>query len=408
MTKNELGAMKSRTRAIAGFVASVMLTASAGVLLMAPAALAEGETASWFERIDFSGDFRGRDEVYIIDGMKDRNRLRYRLRFGATTEVNEHVDLGFRLATGPGANSGNQTLGSGVDFDPDGVFIDKAYIRLKPHGAEKPMFGDSFDVTFGKMSNPFKTKGTGESLLIWDGDQNPEGVALSWGVSPCECWTTNLDVAYFVIDENDIDPSRDPSIVAVQLDENVKINDTINFKSHISYFGFRKLDDDFMKRVTEGGPGFNGNTAGLTSNQHVDILEFHGATTFTAVEDWPLTVWGNFVVNLSADGIGEGKQNKGFGVGVELGDKKKFVRVGAAYFQMEADAVPSNLHDSDVLDGGSNGKAWLVHVTRQLWSNTDFSVTAYFSDELDDDVSALQEATPNDRVRIQTDISVMF
>lgn len=414
MMKRELGHTQVQHRAVAGFATSVILAASIATLSIAPAAFASDEAPSWFERIDFSGDFRGRDEVFVFDGMKDRHRLRYRLRFGAKTEVNDHVELGLRLATGPDANSGNQTLGSGVDFEPDGIFLDKAYITVKPHGAEKPTFGDSFDVTFGKMGNPFRPrKGMGEGLLIWDGDITPEGVALSWGASPCDCWTTNLDVAYFVIDENSgtSDPfeKRDPAIIAVQLDDTVKITDDIKFQSHLSYYALRKLDGAFADRVAGGdGEGFNGNTAGLTSNRHVDLLEFHGATSVGAIEDWPLTVWGSFIINLSADGVGEGKQNKGFGVGVEVGDKKKFVKIGAAYFEIEADAVPANLHDSDVLDGTSNGKSWLIAATRQIWTNTDFHVRAYFSDELDKDVSALQDKSPTDRVRVQTNVVVKF
>ncbi|MGY8803068.1 MAG: hypothetical protein ACKVK6_02400 [bacterium] len=42
-----------------------------------------------------------------------------------------------------------------------------------------------------------------------------------------------------------------------------------------------------------------------------------------------ITVWGNFVYNASADGIGEDKQNMGFGVGIEVGNEVDFVNVGA-------------------------------------------------------------------------------
>jgi hypothetical protein len=150
------------------------------------------------------------------------------------------------------------------------------------------------------------------------------------------------------------------------------------------------------------------NTDGLTSNNHLDLIEFHGGTTWAAHKKWPVTVWGNFVYNASAVGIGEGKQNMGFGVGIEAGNKGDFVNVGAAYFELEADAVPSSLYDSDVFDGGANGKTWLVYATKQMWTNTDIDVRAYFTDQLDKDVTALGGATPNDRIRIQTSIIVKF
>lgn len=382
----------------------VALVIGAGAGLSAPAFAETGDgPAAWYDRIHLGGDFRGRDEVFAIDGMKDRHRLRYRLRVGATTEINDHVDFGFRLATGPDANSGNQTLGSGVDFDPDGIFVDKAYITIKPHGAEKPIFGDSLSATFGKTANPFKPKGIGPALLIWDGDQMPEGVAMQWGASPCDCWDTNFDAAYYVIDENAISPGRDPAIMAFQLDDMAKITDDISLATHVSYFGLRELDDNFFLRAAG-----DGNTAGLTSHKRIDLIEFHGGTTYSGIEDWPVTLWGDVLVNLSADGVGEGKQNTAFGVGVELGSKKAFAQLGVAYFEVEADSVPGVLADSDMIDGLTNGKSWMVYLTRQLWTNTDFQAIAYISDELDKDVSALQAATPNDRVRVQTNVIIKF
>jgi hypothetical protein len=417
MKYRELERAKVLRHVSAGIVTGATLAAIGAVLIFAPVASAEKEAKSWFERIDFNGDFRARDEVFVIDGMKDRHRLRYRLRLGADTEVNDHIAIGFRLATGSDANEGNQTLGdgqadrgpegdeqTGIDFDPDGIFIDRAFLILKPQGNEKPMFGDSFDITIGKMPNPFQPKGIGPSLLLWDGDQMPEGVALSWGASPRDYWTRNLDVAYFVLDDNSddssINPSRDPAMIAVQMDEKVKLNDQVQFKSQVTYYAIRKLTNAYLRTVS--------NTDGLTSNNHLDLIEFHGGTTWAAHKKWPVTVWGNFVYNASAVGIGEGKQNMGFGVGIEAGNKGDFVNVGAAYFELEADAVPSSLYDSDVFDGGANGKTWLVYATKQMWTNTDIDVRAYFTDQLDKDVTALGGATPNDRIRIQTSIIVKF
>jgi len=417
MKYRELERAKVLRHVSAGIVTGATLAVIGAVLIFAPVASAEKEAKSWFERIDFNGDFRARDEVFVIDGMKDRHRLRYRLRLGADTEVNDHIAIGFRLATGSDANEGNQTLGdgqadrgpegdeqTGIDFDPDGIFIDRAFLILKPQGNEKPMFGDSFDITIGKMPNPFQPKGIGPSLLLWDGDQMPEGVALSWGASPRDYWTRNLDVAYFVLDDNSddssINPSRDPAMIAVQMDEKVKLNDQVQFKSQVTYYAIRKLTNAYLRTVS--------NTDGLTSNNHLDLIEFHGGTTWAAHKKWPVTVWGNFVYNASAVGIGEGKQNMGFGVGIEAGNKGDFVNVGAAYFELEADAVPSSLYDSDVFDGGANGKTWLVYATKQMWTNTDIDVRAYFTDQLDKDVTALGGATPNDRIRIQTSIIVKF
>lgn len=376
------------------------------------------ESPAWYERIHFKGDFRGRSEEFIIDDMKDRHRLRYRLRLGAESEINDHVEVGFRFATGSGANSSNQTLGSGRDFDPDGIFVDRAYMTLKPHGKEKPIFGDSFELTFGKMPNAFKPKGIGPALLIWDGDQLPEGVSLGWGATPCEGWSTNLDLAYFVIAEvsGSLGSARDPAMVAVQLDNDYKVTDETSFKSQLSYYGLHKLDDRWFNRNTTSFDGgvvgvgsllpYGGNTDGITSNNHVNLIEFHGGTTWTRVENWPLTVWGNVIYNLSAEATGEGKQNLGYGVGVEVGSKTAYAKVGFGYFEVEADAVPASLFDSDLFDGITNGKGFAVYLVREIWKNTDFDFHAYIGETLDDDVE--QTFSPRDRVRLQTNVIVKF
>jgi hypothetical protein len=106
----------------------------------------------------------------------------------------------------------------------------------------------------------------------------------------------------------------------------------------------------------------------------------------------------------------------GWGTGLELGDKKKFVRLGAAYFEIEADAVPVALFDSDLFDGPTNGKGWMFHGTRQIWKNTDFSVTVYVGEPLDNDVAAIQRSSlpgglglvVQDRVRANWDINIRY
>ena len=370
---------------------------------------ASEDQASWYERIDFGGDFRARSEEFIVSGRRDRHRLRYRLRLGATTELNDYFDAGFRLATGSGANTSNQTLGSGDDFDPDGVFIDRAYLTFQPHGSEKPIFGDSLALTFGKMSNPFKPKGLGPALLMWDVDQMPEGVALGWSATPADRWTTNLDVGYFVIDENAF--KRDPIILGVQLENDLKAHKQLHLKTQLSYYALRKLNDDFFERsLGEAGEnfGFGGNTSGLSKNNEIDLIEFHGAMTWTGCENWPLTVWGNLIYNASAVGIGQGKQNLGFGAGFEVGSKTATVRLGLCYFEIEADAVPSMLGDSSLFDGITNGKGFQAFVIRQIWKNIDFDLHTYFGKVLNRDLRGHQSVTPIKRIRIQTNIIARF
>src|SRR5690242_16720345 len=60
--------------------------------------------ASWVEKLNFGGDFRGRYDGIYQDGAntgagsatQDRHRLRYRLRYGVTAVLTDHFDVGLR------------------------------------------------------------------------------------------------------------------------------------------------------------------------------------------------------------------------------------------------------------------------------------------------------------------------
>ncbi len=81
---------------------------------------------SWMDRLSFFGDFRARfdGEWFERDPLgekhDERNRLRYRFRFGAAAEINDYFDLEFRLSSSCENRSGNQTLGRGLDCQETG------------------------------------------------------------------------------------------------------------------------------------------------------------------------------------------------------------------------------------------------------------------------------------------------
>ena len=77
----------------------------------------EKQSASWPERISWSGDFRYRyqNEDRDIDA-EDRNQQRVRARPAMTAMVTESIDVGFGIATGgDDPVSANQTLGNGSE-----------------------------------------------------------------------------------------------------------------------------------------------------------------------------------------------------------------------------------------------------------------------------------------------------
>ncbi len=386
---------------------------------------------SWFERIDLYGDFRARFEGFVFDtdslgvSAKDRYGFRYRLRLGAKVDINDYFDVAFRLSTGPDAKSSNQTLGSGVDFDPDGVFVDQAYLTAKPFAnVALPLAGQSH-VRFGKMPNPFRSK-QGSDLIIWDVDIMPEGVAVNYSLQPVDDVKLNLDLGYYIIEEIS-GRSADPHVLAIQLDSTWQVTSELGVGFTPSFYAYRNLDDAFFERASHAASGFGkssgGNVpGGLTTSDHIHIADFRGFATYDGLPDWPITVYGNVLENFSAERqpvFAAGKEDLAWSVGVKLGDRQKIVELGAAYFYVEANAVPSNFTDSDIFDGKTNGKGWYLSAARRIFAHTDFKLEAFLSDDIagkihSSDVSGdppetFVDAVKNhDRYRFRADVIVKW
>jgi hypothetical protein len=118
---------------------------------------------------NFSGDLRLRDEPFFggpSDQSQVRNRMRYRLRFNATTKLNDDINGGFSLASGDLNDpiSTNQTANQ--FYTRKSIAIDKAFINYNPH------FFKPLTLTGGKFAYPWYN-----TELTWDKDLNPEGLA---------------------------------------------------------------------------------------------------------------------------------------------------------------------------------------------------------------------------------------
>ena len=132
--------------------------------------------AEWASRVTLTADLRYRYEFISDETLNaariqtaDRNRDRVRARFNAVGRPTDNIQLGLGFATTEGGDprSSNQTL-TGA-FNRKSLDLDLAY----------------FDWTFaswghligGKMRQPFIKPG---QSLFWDGDVNPEGLAVTF------------------------------------------------------------------------------------------------------------------------------------------------------------------------------------------------------------------------------------
>ena len=131
--------------------------------------------------VELYGDMRVRYEARqgetgapsTLDKPNDtlrRDRERYRFRLGLRGTLADDWFFGFRLETSSNPRSTNVTFGD--DAGPfgkasDTVGIGQAYLGYSG-------FRD-IRLTAGKMPNPFVN-----TLMVWDGDINPEGLAEQW------------------------------------------------------------------------------------------------------------------------------------------------------------------------------------------------------------------------------------
>src|SRR5258705_1469061 len=137
----------------------------------------------WASKIKFKGDLRYRNEGIKTQNVVPRIRDRIRARVGLDAVVTDNPRVSLRFATGnDDPRSPNQTLtgqGSRKSFG-----LDQAYFDWR--------FAPGWKLTGGKMKYPFVRPG---QSVFYDGDYNPEGLALSfergiWFGSAYNFWLT--------------------------------------------------------------------------------------------------------------------------------------------------------------------------------------------------------------------------
>ena len=380
----------------------------------------EKQQVSFLSKIQWFGDLRLRQENFwyetpdcsglavdcdpVENDSSNRARFRYRLRVGALAPINEYVTAGFRLSSAESdtdIRSTNQSAGkSQPDFNYDEIFINQAYLALK---APKRVMGEnaSLQLIGGKMENPFLWK-NGKDYLLWDADITPEGGAVAFTVKPTEQWSFFANAGYFVDQENS--SSTDPHVMGVQGGFAVTPVEATELGGRVSWYSWESLNEAFLDR----GESFGNLPGGLGDPFGVGELATY--FRYTGIESWPILVFGHFAQNFDANSTpGAGKEDTGWGVGVEVGDKKEYVLLGGGYYREEANFAPAQFTDSDLFDGFTNRKGWTVYGTRQLFANTDFVLTLFGSDAIEDDVPPFADSVENsDRYRLQTDVIVKF
>jgi hypothetical protein len=176
-----------------------------------------------------------------------------------------------------------------------------------------------------------------------------------------------------------------------------------------------ELDTLFVQRgvngkggVTKSGGNIQDGLTGSVYGGKLEVVSTQAFVTFHAASV-PFTVYGGYSTNLSAEASqlypGIGKENAAYSAGLEGGSKKKVMKLGAAWYHLEANAFPSQFIDSDYLDGRTNRKGLFVYFQKTVLKKTDFNVQLFASDAVKSDNDGYDTSVAgSERVRLQVDL----
>jgi hypothetical protein len=217
-----------------------------------------------------------------------------------------------------------------------------------------------------------------------------------------------------VIDENS--SALDPYLAGFQGGLNIGLGETAEAGVRGGFYYMDNLDEDFIATGVDGTGGSTdggGNIADvLTGNPQGGDLQVAETQAYVKVKNFPVTLYGGFSTNLSAespDSLDAGEEKTAYNIGIEGGNKKKYVSLGIAYYFIEANAFPSQFIDSDLFDGRTNRKGIMAYGSRQLLKGTDFNIKVFASDAIETGLPIYEETVKGSkRIRVQIDLVHKF
>jgi hypothetical protein len=360
----------------------------------------------------------------LLNTTENRNFTRLRARLGVDATIADWISSEIRIATGNDQSpiSTNQTLGQPGDFQKYGIWLDRAFIEMRPESWL------TFDV--GRAPNPFWT-----TDLLFDTDLNFDGVSVQVAprfdgpVSPFfnagafPVFNTDFNFGSNNIQKN---ASRNAYLLAAQAGAEWKISDNYVLKGGAGYFNFLNVEGSesapclnptaFGSCNTDNTkPGFvtQGNTMfalrdivqdpsnplgptpqyfGLASR--FNLLDLHGALSILTYHPVDVVLQGDFVYNFGfnkgqiagrppVNNLGASATpgtpgpyvggNTAFMIGATVGhqelEKLWDWNASLAYKYIESDALLDALTDSDFHLGGTNAKGYIVGANLALHKN---------------------------------------
>ena len=309
----------------------------------------------WASKVTVKGDIRLRYQWQDTDGGIERNRGRYRARFGIIGKPVDNWEAGLGIASGgDDPRSTNETFDD--TFETKDARMDYAYLQYKK---------DSLMAVGGKFKR--KKYLWNATDLMWDGDVNPEGFAAKYSMK------NNLGKFYvgsgiLVIDEAGSN-SEDPYMMYAQLGQKFKSG---NFYGQVAAqyhtFGEMNLGEE--------------HSAGTNTD---DNLGAFGASweLGTKTNLGKVACIGDLYNNIETST----NEDTAYAVGFKW--KKGPWKAKYIYAKVEHNAVPDFLPDSDRFNGDTGIKGHEFAVGYKVNKKTSLGLDFYATE--DDDTGVEQE-----------------
>ena len=393
----------------------------------------------WLKNLKFSGDFRLRYEAFEYDSgspseTDDRNRFRYRLRFGFEKKFSDQMDIGFGLASGEntGTNglnvdptSTNTTFDNNFNFKA--INIEKAWARYQPDFLANRWVLKKTQIVAGKMNNLFEK---GSSDMIWDRDVKPEGLQENMTFDFYD--GENFDLAGFVtlgqfILDEDASRGGDANLFAYQFGINPVVytpvmERPVDLTQAFSFYDF----GDYAARSNFiiGGSSLargNVNTDGLTTE--LDAGKFKILESYTEVAIYPMGLpvraFADIAGNPSdaANGFNETGALKtlhrskdtdmAYAFGGKLGgiNKKGDWETSWTWKTIGANSVVGAFNDSDFGDGHAGKRGQVIKAGYAITDNLTLNSALFFVKNLNPGSSSIVDQNQN---RFQVDMVWKF
>ena len=336
---------------------------------------AKSGMSDWVSALKLNGDLRIRSDSFHYENAAatDRQRFRYRVRFGIVAVMTDGFEAGMRLMTSEpavGGAAGGNPLSGNASFSDNAakkfIYVDQAYAKWTPIRSSDLTVA----LTLGKMENPFVF-----SELVFDNDYTHEGAALQLTYNLSDKHTLRSAGGAFMLDEV-AGSSHDPYMYGAQLrlesvwnkhwSSSVGVaalgivnEDRLN-AARSSTFDITGTATNVVSTTTWTVPNQNGGnlrspvggasgSVGTLQNNYTPIVA-DASVTFTLDEFWHYNV--PFPIRLGADFIhnpAASTENNGYSVGVLFGKagKKGLWELGYTYKHIEGDAWYEEVLDSN-------------------------------------------------------------